>query len=62
MNLPIEFVNRMKLLLGDEYSQYENSFANPPIKAFRVNTDKISLEDFSKINRFSSGKIPYSQT
>ena len=60
--LPTEFVTRMKMLLGEEYPQYESSFNNEPVKAFRVNTDKISLEDFLKIDCFSSGKIPYAET
>lgn len=57
--LPLEFVSRMRGILGDEYSLYEESLNEPPVKGFRVNTDKISLEDFSKINEFSDGKIPY---
>lgn len=57
--LPIEFENRMKTLLGDEFEAFKNSFNEPPVRAFRVNTDKISLEDFRKINPFKSEKIPY---
>ncbi len=57
--LPIEFENRMKTLLGEEFEAYERQLKNPPVKAFRVNTDKISVEDFSKINVFGSRKIPY---
>lgn len=59
--LPIDFVNRMKVLLGDEYDDYERALAEPPVKAFRVNTNKISIEDFEKINPFGSKKIPYVQ-
>lgn len=57
--LPVEFENRMKILLGDEFEDYKKSFDEPPVRAFRVNTDKISLEDFEKINPFGSEKIPY---
>lgn len=57
--LPKEFCDRMKSLLGDEYNDYINSLEQPPIKAFRVNTDKISLEDFEKLNIFGNRKIPY---
>lgn len=49
----------MKGLLGDEYSQYEKSINTPAVKAFRVNTDKISVEDFQKINPFGNEKVPY---
>ena len=57
--LPIEYSERMKNLLGDEYNNYISELSNPPVRAFRVNTDKISLSDFDKINIFSKEKIPY---
>lgn len=57
--LPLEFVSRMRGILGDEYSLYEESLNKPPVKGFRVNTEKISLEEFLEINEFSDGKIPY---
>lgn len=60
--LPIDFENRMKNLLGDEFEDYKNSLEEEPVKSFRVNTDKISLEDFNKINIFNTEKIAYSPT
>lgn len=60
--LPIDFENRMKNLLGDEFESYKNSLEEEPVRSFRVNTDKISLEDFNKINVFNTEKIPYSPT
>lgn len=57
--LPKEFENRMKNLLGADFELYFSELKNPPVKAFRVNTDKIGLEDFEKINPFSKEKIPY---
>lgn len=57
--LPQEFVTRMKTLLGDEYEAYEKAINQPPVKAFRVNTEKISIVDFEKINPFGNEKIPY---
>ncbi|MBO5322278.1 MAG: RNA methyltransferase [Clostridia bacterium] len=59
INLPLEYENRMKKLLGEDFAAYKNELENPPVKAFRVNTDKISLEEFEKINVFSNNKIPY---
>ena len=53
MKLPEEYKNRMKLLLGEEYEQYVKSLDEKPVRALRVNTDKISL-DFDKI-----GNHPY---
>ena len=60
--LPYEYSERMKKLLGDEYECYESALQNEPVKAFRVNTDKISVEDFDKINIFGKEKIPYAET
>ncbi len=59
INLPQEFVERMQVLLGEEFADYLKTMDEPPVKAFRVNTRKISLEDFKKIDVFSCGKIPY---
>ena len=60
--LPEAFVSRMKALLGEEYKDYEASFSEPAVKSFRVNTNKISLEDFEKINCLGGEKIPYVET
>ncbi len=57
--LPAEYITRMKSLLGDDFDKYINALNQSPVKGFRVNTDKISLEEFEKINIFSSKKIPY---
>ena len=47
--LPLEFENRMKALLGDGFSDFCASLSEPPVKAFRVNKAKISIDDFEKI-------------
>lgn len=57
--LPQEYVTRMKQLLGDRYPLYEKALNEPPVKAFRVNTEKLSLDDFEKLNIFGNEKIPY---
>ena len=57
--LPQEFAGRMKKLLGNEFENYEKALTEEPVRAFRVNTDKISLEEFEKINIFGSEKVPY---
>ena len=59
--LPVEFQERMKTLLGSEYDDFLKSYDEKPVRAFRVNTDKISLEDFEKINPFPTERIPYVQ-
>ncbi len=59
--LPQQFKERMQLILGDEYPLYEKAINSEPIKGFRVNTDKISLKDFSEINILGTKKIPYAE-
>ncbi len=60
-NLPVEFTERMKKLLGDEFENFISAVNGTPVKGFRVNTDKISLEDFEKINVFGKERIPYTE-
>ncbi len=57
--LPIDFENRMRAILGDEFEQYQKAINESPVRAFRVNTTKISIEEFEKIKTFSTKKIPY---
>ena len=57
--LPEKFLKRMKLLLGNDFEAYLNALEEKPVRAFRVNTDKISVEEFEKINPFTTEKIPY---
>lgn len=57
--LPTEFCERMKALLGDSYGDFINAYTEAPVRAFRVNTDKISVDEFLKINPFDTEKIPY---
>lgn len=58
-DLPLAYKNRMTELLGEEFQEYKKALTEAPVKGFRVNTDKISLEDFEKINIFGNEKIPY---
>lgn len=59
--LPTKFLERMKSLLGDSHNDFISSYDLPPVRAFRVNTDKISICYFEKINPFGNEKIPYVQ-
>lgn len=61
IDLPVEYKERMKLLLGNEYKDYENALNEQPVRGFRVNTEKISLIDFKKLNIFATEKIPYAE-
>lgn len=57
--LPIEYAERMKSILGNEFDEYTAELQRSPVRGFRVNTNKISLEDFRRINIFSEERIPY---
>ncbi len=57
--LPLEYSERMKELLGNGFDDYINALNSSPVRGFRVNTDKISLDDFKKINVLSNEEIPY---
>ena len=59
--LPIDFTKRMKELLGEEYGKFEASYSGDPVRSFRINTNKISKENFEKINPFGGEKIPYAE-
>lgn len=59
ISLPEKYEIRMKKLLGDEYESYLKALSEKPVRALRVNTDKISTEDFLKICPFPTERIPY---
>ena len=59
MNLPSAFEKEMKRLLGAEYNDYIDCFDEPRHYGLRVNTAKISVEDFLKIAPWPLKKIPW---
>ena len=59
MNLPSAFEEKMKYLLGAEYSDYLGCFDEPRHYGLRINTAKISVEDFLKISPWPLEKIPW---
>jgi len=52
-DLPKEYCERMKFLLGEEYGEYLESFSMAPHTAYRVNTWKVSLERWEELARHS---------
>ncbi len=59
MKLPAAFEDKMKLLLGEEYDDYVACFEEPRYYGLRVNTAKISTEEFRKICPFSIRPISW---
>lgn len=58
-NLPEQFKQNMKELLQDQYNEYLESFNNARVYGLRINTNKISVNDFLKINPFNLKPIPW---
>ena len=59
MRLPVDFENKMKHLLGDEYDAYVSSLSSPIRTCLRVNTLKISVEEFLEISPFKLTPVPW---
>lgn len=61
-NLPERFLDNMKKLLGEEeYPAYLSSFEKDRFYGLRVNTAKISVEDFLKISPFELKPVPWTE-
>ncbi|MCI7812350.1 MAG: RsmB/NOP family class I SAM-dependent RNA methyltransferase [Lachnospiraceae bacterium] len=61
MKLPEAFLEKMRELLGTEYESYEKSYDNQRVCGLRVNTAKISVEEFLKITPFALRPIPWTK-
>lgn len=59
MNLPNTFEEKMKHLLGEEYEDYLKCYEEPRHYGLRVNTNKISVEDFLKIAPWPLHPVPW---
>ncbi len=57
-DLPSEFIQRMKVLLADEFDEFLSSFGQFPQVSLRVNTLKISPVEFRKISPFDLAPVP----
>ena len=59
MELPKTFEANMRALLGDEYEKYAKCLDKPMFHGIRINTMKISVQDFLKINPFHLKAVPW---
>ncbi len=50
--LPKDFCDRMKHILGDKYDEFILSYTKKPQRGVRINSNKISVKDFKKISPF----------
>lgn len=59
MKLPESFTTAMREMLGSEYEEYLACFEEARVQGLRVNTSKISVEDFLKITPFHLSPVPW---
>lgn len=59
MKLPESFEIRMQEMLGEDFSKYQASLDRPSFHGLRVNTNKISVEEFLRISPFSLEPVPW---
>lgn len=59
MELPVQFCEEMKRILGEEYGAYKDSMKEKRKFGLRVNTAKISIAEFQRIAPFPLTPIPY---
>ena len=59
ITLPIAFEEKMKRLLKEEYDAYIRCYENPRYYGLRINTLKISTEEFLRICPFEVKPIPW---
>ena len=59
MNLPEIYLERMKELLGEEFPQYEASFSEMPFAGLRVNTLKLTPEEFENMSPYQVTPVPW---
>lgn len=58
-SLPQAFLKRMKDMLGSDYINFLKSYENPRTFGLRVNTAKISCEEFEQLCPFPIARIPW---
>lgn len=61
VDLPEAFKERMKAQLGADYGAFIRSYGLPPCRGIRVNTLKISVEEFKKISPFALEDVPWEE-
>lgn len=61
MQPPKQFLKEMRELLGEEFPAYIESFDQPSAQGIRVNTDKISVEEFKKFTPFQLDPVPWTE-
>ena len=61
VNLPVEFTERMKRQLGEEYEQFLSCYEAEEYAGLRVNTGKITVEEFLALTPFELIPVPWTE-
>ena len=59
MILPLEYKEKMKKMLDKDYISFIKSYEDERTYGLRVNTLKLSIDDFLNINDFVLSPIPW---
>ena len=57
--IPTLFLDRMKEMLGQEFDDFSSALDGPQYRALRVNTGKISVDEFLKRSPFDLQSVPW---
>lgn len=60
-NLPKQFLDEMKEILGDEFEDFLKSYDEPKTTGLRLNTMKINKEKLLDLNLFQLSSIPWAE-
>lgn len=60
-NLPKQFLDEMKNILGDEFEDFLKSYDEPKTTGLRINTMKMSKEKLLDLNLFELEDIPWAK-
>lgn len=61
MKLPVEFLNKMQKLLHGEYEDFIKSYELPRYYGLRVNSLKVSVDEFLNISPFELESVPWTK-
>lgn len=59
--LPEQFCESMQKLLGEEYDAYRECLEQTSCTAVRINTNKITVENWDRIRPFSGARVPWTE-
>ncbi len=59
IDLPPKFVERMTNILGSRVGDFLSSYDRAPYKAIRVNTLKLTAEEFARLSPFELKSVPW---